>query len=357
MNGEPSNQGGSPFPFGATPPTTTTMNRKHHAPLEGTGDGATGPVQGPPPATHAPLGGGGFALDASTGEIAHRDLGLIAATETDGITINRTRTGLSPFVEIRKERLIDRLTSAPSKAFGIWVPDPASEGGWKDMGTVSESYLLLTNREVRDLALEIAERSRLPYRESRVFWDGARFAHVIDFTDTTEEVAPGDGVGLSLITRTSYDRSWRYEAALMGKRFLCDNGALSGEFFARVSFRHATGSEDADRWKEVVRQGLSVVEHAGEDLSAFVSGLRRLKAMPMEDRHLRAAWKAACGLGDGVMGKVMSRYVAHEEPTLYGLLNAGTNVLWHNGKMTAADFANNDAFTTGLLRYANEHPN
>ena len=42
-------------------------------------------------------------------------------------------------------------------------------------------------------------------------------------------------------------------------------------------------------------------------------------------------------------------YVEHEEPSLYGLLNAGTNVLWHRRAMTAADFQNNDAFTTGLL--------
>jgi hypothetical protein len=52
------------------------------------------------------------------------------------------------------------------------------------------------------------------------------------------------------------------------------------------------------------------------------------------------------------MGKVMSRYVAHEEPTLYGLLNAGTNVFWRNRRMTSADFAGNDAFVSGLMRYA-----
>ena len=53
----------------------------------------------------------------------------------------------------------------------------------------------------------------------------------------------------------------------------------------------------------------------------------------------------------------MRRYAEHEEPTLYGLLNAGTQVFWHNPKQTAADWAHNDAFVTGLVEYANKHLN
>src|SRR5690606_22485867 len=109
-----------------------------------------------------------------------------------------------------------------------------SKTGFRHLGNVSKDYLLLTNEEVRELAVEIAVQSGLPFKESRIFWDGARFAHIIDFLET-EAVEDGDEVGLSLVTRSSYDRTWRYEAALMGKRFVCDNGALSGEFFARVS--------------------------------------------------------------------------------------------------------------------------
>lgn len=295
-------------------------------------------------------------LGESTGVVAHRDIGRIEATEFDGITINRTRSKIDPFIEIRKERLVDQLSGAPSRSFGIWVPDPEAAGGWRDMGTVSENYLLLTNREVRDLALEIADRSGVSYSESRIFWDGARFAHIIDFRGIGEEVDDGDAVGLSLITRTSYDRSWKYEAALMGKRFLCDNGALSGEFFARVGFKHVGGEGEDENWKEIVRQGLSVVEHCGDNLQRFVQGLRRLKSARMTDEHLRTIWKGM-KLGDSLMGKIMSRYVQHEEPTLYGLFNAGTYCFYNNPKMTSADFQNNSDFTTGLLSYAFERLN
>ncbi|MCG8607714.1 DUF932 domain-containing protein [bacterium] len=296
-------------------------------------------------------------LDERVGHIAHKDLGAIAATEFDGITINRTKSNISPFIDIRKERLIDPVSGAPSRSFGVWVPDPTKPEGWRDMGTVSENYLLLTNKEVRALALEIAAESGHPFKEARIFWDGARFAHIIDFEETREEIAEGDAVGLSLITRTSYDRSWKFEAALMGKRFLCDNGVLSGEFFARVSFKHTGGNDDGEKWKDIVRQGLSVISHSGDNLTRFADGLRILKRHPMSDEHLRGVWQRLPKLGDTLMGKVMRRYMKDEEPTLYGLLNAGTNVFWHNQKMTSADFSNNDTFVSAMLGYAFEHLN
>jgi hypothetical protein len=297
-----------------------------------------------------------FALAERTGRVEHKDIGLIAPTELDGITINRTKDGISPFVPILKVPT-HSLYSGNQTGFAIEIEDPASKTGYRVVGNVSSNYLLMTNEEVRDVALEVASRSGLPYKESRVFWDGARFCHVVDFLGAEEEVEQGDGVGLSLVTRSSYDRSWRFETALMGKRFVCDNGALSGEFFARVTFKHLQGDSHEQDWKEVVRQGLSVVSRAPESLTRFAGGLRLLKSQPMTDETLRKVWALSPGIGDAIKGKIMSRYVTHEEPTLYGFLNAGTNVFWHNEKMTAADFAHNDAFTTGLMRYAFEHQN
>ena len=68
----------------------------------------------------------------------------------------------------------------------------------------------------------------------------------------------------------------------MGKRFVCDNGALSGEFFARVSFKH-TKSDEAENWKEIVRQGLSIIDHAPDNLHRFAECLRALKRAEMTD--------------------------------------------------------------------------
>ncbi len=316
-----------------------------------TGDGA---------ATGAPSGAAptGVRLDDSLGLVSHRDIGHIAVTDIDGITVNRTKTGISPFVPILKTPTYSQNSGTPS-GFAVEIEDPSAPTGYRHVGSVSQNYLLLSNEEVRDLAVEIAFQSGLPFKESRIFWDGARFCHIIDFTGYSEAVEPGDEIGLSLITRSSYDRSWRYECALMGKRFVCDNGAISGEFFARVGFKHITSGTDPKEatWREVVRQGMSVIDRAPEDLSRYVEALRRLKAAKMTDARLREVWRALPTIGDAVKGQILSRYVETEEPTLYGLFQAATWLFSHREKMTAADFANNDAATTALLHFAAERLN
>jgi len=285
-------------------------------------------------------------LAESASPVLHRDLSQLETTDLDGITINRTKNGLSPFVEIVKTPTHSK-NSGNLTGYAIEIEDGSSETGYRHVGNVSANYLLLPNEEVRALALEIASQSGLPFRESRIYWDGTRFLHVIDFEER-ETITEGDEVGLGLITRSSYDKSWRYDCALMGKRFVCDNGMISGEFFARVSFKHLSADQDSS-WREVVKQGLTVLDAAPDNLYDFAARLSALREIPMTDARLRELWPLFPSIGDGIMGQVMTRYLAHEEPTLYGFLNAGTNVFWHRERMTGSDFQHNEVFTSGLL--------
>jgi hypothetical protein len=296
-------------------------------------------------------------LDEAAGRTLHKDLGQIEVSDLDGITINRTKCGLSPFVPIVKTPTYSEHSGTHS-GYSVEIEDPAAETGYRHVGNVSKNYLLLSNEEVRELAVEIAIQSGLPFKESRIFWDGSRFLHIVDFLES-EAIEPGDEVGLSLITQSSYDKSWRYRCALAAKRWVCDNGAISGEFFADVSFKHVTSDGDpkAESWKEIVRQGMSVIDRAPEDLHNFVEAMRALKRAKMTDARLREVWRALPSIGDSIKGQVMSRYVEHEEPTMFGYFQAGTWLFSHREKMTAADFSNNDAFTSSLLRFAEERLN
>lgn len=311
-------------------------------------------------------------LDTAT-PVAHKDIAAIAANQVvDGLpVINRTKPRISPFADIVKTPSYSE-NSGHLTGYSIEIEDDASPGGYRPLGTVSERYLLMTNAEVRALGLEIAEASGLPYAESRAFFDGGRFAYVVDFgREVAHDVSVNgepDPVGLSLVMRSSYDQSWRFEAALMGRRFACDNGLLSGEFFARVSFRHTSNSRhtsssqttagsDAEDWREVVRQGLRLVHRAPGDLARFCTSLRRLRQAQTSDKRLREVWALYPQFGDGLVGKITRRYAEHEEPTLFGLLQAGTHVLWHDPKQTASSWSHNDAFVTGLVEYANERLN
>ena len=51
-------------------------------------------------------------------------------------------------------------------------------------------------------------------------------------------------------------------------------------------------------------------------------------------------------------GKVLDRFLLHEQLDGFGLLNAGTNVLWHDEKPTASTFSWNEYLTTGLVEHA-----
>ena len=53
-----------------------------------------------------------------------------------------------------------------------------------------------------------------------------------------------------------------------------------------------------------------------------------------------------------IFGKVVDRFLAHEEETGWGLMNAATNVLWHAEKPTQATYAHNEAATSALVKYA-----
>lgn len=287
----------------------------------------------------------------------HRDLGSIAANQTIGglPVINRTKNLLSPFAEIVKTPNLTE-NSGQLAGYSIEIEDDTAPHGFRHLGNVSDRYLLLTNREVTDLAYEVAQSSGLPWTPGRAFWDGGRYAVVVDFgEEVSQDVSTaGDGsdrVGLSLVFRTSYDTSWRFEAALMGRRFVCDNGLLSGEFFGRVSFKHTTGSA-AEDWRGVVREGLRLVHRAPHDLAVFVRALRRLREAQTSDKRLREVLALFPQFGDALVGRIMRRYAEAEEPTLFGLMQAGTNVLWHDPKQTAASWSHNDALVTGLVEYA-----
>ena len=227
------------------------------------GDGATGDFQ-----LGSELRLNAIALDERAGPVLHRDLGSVPVTDADAdglgaITINRTKSGLSPFTPIIKTPTYSEHSGTLS-GYAVEIEHPDSETGFRHVGNVSKSYLLLPNAEVRELAVEIALQSRMPFRESRIFWDGSRFCHVIDFLD--REAEDLGGIGLSLITRSSYDKSWRYEMRAHGPPVrLRQWGDLRASSSPASSFKHLAPRPPGDdndegpkeeSWQEIVRQGM-----------------------------------------------------------------------------------------------------
>jgi hypothetical protein len=59
-------------------------------------------------------------------------------------------------------------------------------------------------------------------------------------------------------------------------------------------------------------------------------------------------------LSPSVWGRVLDRYLLHEQHHAFGLLDACTYVFWHNEKQTITDYRNNSYATDAMVRFASK---
>ena len=265
------------------------------------------------------------------------------------------RDTLDPYAPIEKAPLFAR-DAMKSRGYSVRLADPDAPVGWREVGVVSPSYLLVPNAEVREMAADVAEASGVPWAEDRVFFDGRRFAYglVADPETVYAEVTVGDVLGIGLLFENSYDGSRRLGASLYVHRLACANGMLAPTRLARIRFKHSRGSAS---WRSEVASTLAVLGAAPERLSQFASLCGRLARHRLGTPELAAIREQAlAGLPVSLWGRVVDRYLAAEEPTGWGLLNAATAVCWHAERPTVADFTHNETATSGLLHYAERLP-
>ena len=272
--------------------------------------------------------------------------------------VNRTKTNLSPYAPIVKTENVSE-NSGNLTGYSIEVQDPDAPTGFTHLGNVSASYLLLSNLEVHEVAMEVAAKSGLDYRPSKVLWDGGRYMEVVEFSDLSREVEPGDEVRLALVMRNSYNKAWPLEATLAAVRFVCSNGMIAGDLFSRVRFKHLRSKLGSQSLSEVVGDAMRVLDTAGDDLTRFVDGLKALKSIPATHetmKEVRSRVLTPKVFGPQKWGEVTDRFYREEESTMYGLLNASTYATWH-GRISASDISQNEAAVSSLLAYAERSRN
>lgn len=263
------------------------------------------------------------------------------------ITGKKGEDPIDPFIPIEKRPLNDGQGNF-AHAYGIYL----GEGDESvHVGNVSDRYLVVPNREARDAMLDIATNSGLQFEETRLFWDGKRMLHVIEFPGTNVPIDPedaGDTIGLALVMRNSYDTSWRFKAGLMGMRQICSNGILSGEFFAEYSFPHV--DENAN-WQESLAEALAMIQTEGSSnagsLLAALRGMKQVSASVFIDQIP----DILPGVGDAALGAIMRRWSRENDATMFGLFNAVTAHYWHGKAFTAAGVKNMERVVTVMMRY------
>lgn len=254
-----------------------------------------------------------------------------------------------PYAPIEKTPLY-AADQMKSKGYSVRLQDEEAETGWKEVGLVSEDYLLVSNREVRDMAIEIAHASPFEWNEEKVHFDGKRFSYaLVANTGYGREISKGDIVTIGMLFQNSYDGSLKLSASMFAYRLVCSNGMLAPETFQHMRFKHELRSSG---WERETRRALSMIQGAEESLERFCTAASRLSDMPVgsgELAHLRKD-----GLGDlpvTLWGRLLDRYLSEEEHTAWGLLNAGTNVVWHRDR-SFSDYAYNETITQSLTKFA-----
>ncbi len=275
-----------------------------------------------------------------------------AATTSPTLSTARNvgATHLDPYAAVEK-RSLWTTDSMRSAGHSVRIADPEAPSGWTECGVMSADYLTVSNAEVRDMAHEIAARSGLRFSEVQTYFDGRRYALTMAATeDGLVEARVGDYVGLGLRAENSYDGSRRFGLSLCAYRLACLNGMLVPSLFHRVTFKHLRSSE---RWDDDVRAALSVIEAAPVGLARFAEASRTLGSMRVSAGRLREIrTEVLPKLPVTLWGRTVDRFLEHEALDGFGLLNAATNVLWHDERQSAANARWNEYATTALVRYA-----
>lgn len=259
-----------------------------------------------------------------------------------------------PYAPIEKRSLVTH-DGMRSNGYTVRLADEAAPTGWREVGVVSQDYLLVPNADVRDLAFEICDRSGIVFEEEKVFFDGKRYALALaakedHASNPLVETRPGDYVGLGMLFENSYDGSRRLSASLFAYRLACSNGMLVRDLFKRVAFRHTRSSRG---WEGEVERALAMLAGAPRGLERFAEGARNLTSMRTSASRLREIREAVLPkLPVTLWGKTMDRFLLAEQLDGFGLLNAATNVLWHEERPTASMFGWNEYAASGLVSYA-----
>jgi hypothetical protein len=238
-----------------------------------------------------------------------------------------------------------------SRGYTVRIEDDSAPVGWSEVGVVSEDYLLVPNKDVRSMAHQIADLTDLAWNPSKQFFDGKRFVYALttECERASAEVVPGDVLSLGLMFENSYDGSRRLAVNLFANRLACSNGMLVPQFFARLRFKHNAASAG---WEAETRRALSMIGRAGDDLRRFAGVARQLDDIDFSIPEMETIrQRGLAKLPVSLWGRVIDRFLMHEEPSAWGFLNAGTNVFWHNEKGSIQDFKHNATMNAAVIDF------
>ena len=269
---------------------------------------------------------------------------------------------LDAFLPIKKVPLSTE-TGGYSKAHSIRLEKDGQE---VEMGTVTSDYVLVSNFQLMDVIKEIMDTTGMIFKPVRKFFNGKQFRYLWRIVDAGLEVKVpqiGDVMGLMLQTTNSYDGSLKAGISIILERLFCLNGQTSNEYGWGFSFRHYRKDGIMD-WKQNILTASQILQGRQIELlpQRFADACGKL-VKPIDFPELAVIRNNNDYLGNlpaqqfaQTMDKMMldGMVTDPDHYTAYDLFNAGTNVLWHQEKMTTATFKNNALVVDGMLKYGKD---
>jgi hypothetical protein len=268
-------------------------------------------------------------------------------------TIKNYGGNFDPFMEVHKEPVFFNDGSQNPMVYGIRL---GSENKLL-AGNVSADYLLINNKDLVDICLnEVLNKSQISFEHHKRFFNNKGQFRDIYYADSSIEARVpevGDIIRLVAEIQNSYNGTTRAGIRFYFERLECLNGMTSNMFGFGHMFRHSLGNID---WQDQILKATEVLRIQSEyRIKRFAEACGKLQK-PIgntEIKQIRESYLSK--LPTQQFGQLMDKYYQDGDFTAWGLLNAGTNVLWHSNKLTNANFSNNTMVVDGLLQYGSDN--
>ena len=295
----------------------------------------------------------------------------ISVVKDSPVITNSFDPNIDPYIDIVKVPLTTEH-GGESRAHSIRIPE------WNDreIGVVGETYLCVPNSQIAEVGAQIRAQSGMQWKESKVFFDGKVYRRTFTCDDggmTAKVPVVGDLICLVMEEMNSYDSTIKAGILCYFMRLVCLNGMRSKAFSFGHTFRHSMNNID---WEEEIHQ--SVLKLTGREvamkLPAFANACGALQK-PIDFHDLKLISTGVLD-NDGKPVKdkeylsklptqqygqiVKNMLVSENYPqngdsyTSWDLLNSGTEILWHQRKITQGAIKNNSHVVDGLLRYGRD---
>ena len=261
---------------------------------------------------------------------------------------------MNPYQEIRKVPL--DFNGIQSAAYAVQRLD--EEKGWKEAGVVGQSYMLLENKEVKEIADDIVDSAAIDFEVDKEFFNGKNYMLSYKAKSSLDHVfTPEIGdLNLGIQFWNSYDGSRSFGFSLMLYRLICTNGMMSKQYLQNYRFRHSPHSEDWDKQLESMVHMINATQDGeNNSVNTMINGIKELNTRIIDIEEIsNIRHNHLKDIPTGVWGEVVDRFTDprgdyHDTNNGWGLLNSATDILWHKEKPTLASYNQNAAITDGLI--------